>query len=174
MRQWAIAVVGGAMLGFAAPCAAQEGGAETRQMDEGQTSPAATLDQMEWLVGRWGGPGIGGAAAMESWLPITGDVMVGTFVQEDGAGGVMFTEHMYLRQDGDTLSLHIKHFGADMIGWEAQDEMESFPLVAIEHCAAYFAGLTVRCEGEDGLRIAVRTQGEEGAQELLFRFTRMD
>lgn len=86
----------------------------------------------------------------------------------------MFTEHMYLRQDGDTLSLHIKHFGADLIGGEAQDEMESFPLIAIEHCAAYFAGLTVRCEGEGGLRIAVRTQGEEGAQELLFRFTRMD
>jgi len=54
---------------------------ETRVGEAGFVSPPATLDQVVWLVGQWNGDGIGGAPAMESWLPPTGRTMVGTFVQ---------------------------------------------------------------------------------------------
>ncbi|WP_164931250.1 DUF6265 family protein [Erythrobacter sp. HKB08] len=150
------------------------GAQETRVGEEGFESPPATLAQMDWLVGQWAGKGIGDAPAMESWLPPTGGTMVGTFVQESGEGGIQFTEHLYLMEEEGTLVLRLKHFNADLTGWEEKADMLTFRLVAIEDCAAYFHALTLRCDkgddGEDGLVAAVRMQS--GA-ELLFRFERM-
>ncbi len=150
---------------------------ETRLAPEDHVPPPASLEQMDWLVGQWTGTGIGGAPAHESWLPPVGTTMVGTFVQEDGESGIRFTEHLYLMEEEGTLVLRLKHFDADLTGWEEKDEMLTFRLVAIEECAAYFHALTLRCaEGEDGeagLLAAVRmkSSGEE-VQELVFRFTR--
>ncbi|MEQ8773172.1 MAG: hypothetical protein RIC51_10105, partial [Erythrobacter sp.] len=42
---------------------------ETRLALEGEPPPAATLAQVDWLVGQWKGTGIGGAPAQENWLP---------------------------------------------------------------------------------------------------------
>ena len=155
-------------LGLTMPVAAQDDSAEaqteTRIGEEGFVSPPATLDQMDWLIGQWAGEGIGGAPAMESWLPPTGGTMVGTFVQEredeDGPTKIMFTEHMYLSEADGTLVLKLKHFNADLTGWEEKDDMLTFRLVAIEECAAYFNALTLRCADKDrpgeGLVAAVR------------------
>lgn len=111
---------------------------------------------------------------MESWLPPTGTVMVGTFVQQTGDGGIMFTEHLYLMEEEGTLVLRLKHFNADLTGWEEKDDMLNFRLVAMEACAAYFNALTLRCRDADkpgeGLVAAVRMQS--GA-ELLFNFRAM-
>ncbi|MFL0355252.1 DUF6265 family protein [Erythrobacter sp. GH1-10] len=144
---------------------------ETRIGEEGFESPSATIAQMQWLVGQWSGDGIGGAPAMESWLPPTGNTMVGTFVQRTADGAIQFTEHLYLMEEEGTLVLRLKHFNADLTGWEEKDKMLTFRLVAIEPCAAYFNALTLRCADPDkpgeGLVAAVRmTSGGE----LLFRF----
>ena len=140
--------------------------------EEGFESPPASLAQMNWLVGQWVGTGIGGAPAMESWLPPTGPVMVGTFAQETAEGEVMFTEHLYLMEEEGTLVLRLKHFNADLTGWEEKDDMLTFRLVAVEECAAYFHALTLRCADAErpgeGLVAAVRMQG---GNELIFRFT---
>ena len=142
--------------------AAQEGQRETRIGEEGFKSPPATLDQMDWLVGQWEGKGIRGAPAMESWLKPMGGMMVGTFVQEDADGAIMFTEHMYLVEEAGTLALQLKHFNADLTGWEEKDDMVTFRLVAIEPCAAFFNALTLRCADKEkpgeGLVAAVRMQ----------------
>ena len=162
-----------AALTFAVPLAAQDSSIETRLGDEGFESPEATLDQMDWLVGQWIGSGIGGAPAMESWLPPSGDTMVGTFVQETGQGGIRFTEHLYLMEEEGTLVLRLKHFNADLTGWEEKDGMLTFRLVAVEDCAAYFHALTLRCDGEDGLLAAVRMKSAgEKITELVFQFKR--
>ena len=97
--------------------------------------------------------------------------MVGTFVQEDGEHGILFTEHLYLMEDEGSLVLKLKHFNADLTGWEEKDDMLTFRLVAIEPCAAYFHALTLRCDGDDGLLAAVRMKSDD---ELLFRFDRLD
>ena len=147
---------------------------ETRMGEEGFTSPPATLTEMDWLVGRWRGVGIGGAPAMESWLPPTGSTMVGTFVQETDEGDIRFTEHMYLMEEEGTLVLRLKHFNADLTGWEEKDGMLTFRLVGTEPCAAYFHALTLRCADPDkpgeGLVAAVRMRS---GGELLFAFDRM-
>lgn len=171
----AFAVLIGAMvLGpLTTPLSAQE----TRIGEAGFESPPADLSQMDWLVGQWSGEGIGGAPAMESWLPPMGGIMVGTFVQqtagEDGAPVIMFTEHMYVMEEAGTVVLRLKHFNADLTGWEEKDDMLTFRLVAMEPCAAYFQALTLRCADADkpgeGLVAAVRMQS---GGELLFQFTR--
>ena len=154
---------------------AQDNPRETRLGEEGYESPPATLEQMDWLVGQWTGEGIGGAPAMESWLPPTGPTMVGTFVQETAEGEIMFTEHMYLMEEEGTLVLRLKHFNADLTGWEEKDDMLTFRLVAFEPCAAYFHALTLRCADADkpgeGLVAAVRMRS---GGELLFDFERME
>ncbi|MEP3422638.1 MAG: DUF6265 family protein [Erythrobacter sp.] len=147
---------------------------ETRIGEEGFESPPATLNEMEWLVGQWSGVGIGGASAMESWLPPMGGTMVGTFVQETADGEIMFTEHLYAMEEAGTVVLRLKHFNADLTGWEEKDDMLTFRLVAMEPCAAYFNALTLRCADSEkpgeGLIAAVRMQS---GGELQFEFNRM-
>lgn len=156
-------------LALAAPLAAQE----TRVAPAGHMPPPATIEQAGWLVGDWVGTGIDGAEAAESWLPPSGDTMVGLFVQEKPDGALMFTEHMYLAEEEGSLVLKLKHFNPDLTGWEEKDGMVRFRLLSIEPCAAFFSSLTYRCEGEDGLLVAVRMKSEGDAiEELVFRFQR--
>lgn len=151
------------------PLAAQE----TRVAVEGHLPPPATIDQAAWLIGDWVGTGIGGAEAAESWLPPSDGTMVGVFVQETSDGAIFFTEHMYMAEEAGSIVLKLKHFDPDLTGWEEKGDMVRFPLLSIEHCAAYFSGLTYRCEGENGLLVALETRGEGDAlEELVFRFKR--
>lgn len=51
--------------------------------------------------------------------------------------------------------------------------MVRFRLLSIAPCAAYFSGLTYRCDGEDGLLVAVRMKSDgDKVSELVFRFKR--
>lgn len=158
--------------------AASASAQETRLGEDGFASPPAALAQMDWLVGQWSGEGIGGARAMESWLPPAGDTMVGTFIQTTDDGTIRFTEHLYLMEEGGTLVLRLKHFNADLTGWEEKDGMVTFRLLATEPCAAYFHGLTLRCADPtrpgEGLIAAVRMKSAgEQVRELVFRFDAM-
>jgi hypothetical protein len=151
---------------------------ETRLGNQGAEAPRARLDQVEWLVGRWRGEGIGGAPALENWDPPQGRTMLGTFVQLDEEGEIRFTELMYLREVEGSLELALKHFNPDLTSWEEKEEVERFALVAIEPCAAFFEGLTVRCADPDmpgeGLVVAVRAgvADDGAARELVFRYAR--
>ena len=162
----------GAFVALLASVAGPLGAQETRIGEKGFESPPASLDQIDWLIGQWSGQGIEGAPALESWLPPMGGTMVGTFVQENKDGAIMFSEHMYIVSDGGTLALKLKHFNADLTGWEEKDKMLTFRLVAIEPCAAYFNALTLRCADPEkpgeGIVAAVRMQS---GGELLFEFT---
>lgn len=157
------------LLTAAAPLAAQE----TRVAPEGHVPPPATVDQAAWLLGDWVGTGIDGAEAAESWLPASGGTMVGVFLQEKPDGSIMFTEIMYMAEEEGSLVLKLKHFNPDLTGWEDKDGMVRFRLLSIGPCAAYFSSLTYRCDGDDGLLVAVRMKsaGPE-VEELVFRFKR--
>ena len=116
---------------------------------------------------------------MESWLPAAGGTMVGTFVQQANEETISFTEHLYLTQENGTLVLRLKHFTADLVGWEEKDDMLTFRLVAIEPCAAYFHALTLRCADPtkpgEGLVAAVRMKSDKpDPQELIFRFDKLE
>jgi hypothetical protein len=164
------------LLPFAAACllaAPPLQAQETQVAPEGHVPPPASVAQMDWLVGRWEGTGIDGHRAVESWLAPFDETMVGTFVQADASGGIMFSEHMYLMPDEGSLALKLKHFNPDLTGWEDAAGMQRFRLLSVEPCRALFSGLTIRCDGEGGLLIAVRMRAGDGStSELVFRFTR--
>jgi Domain of unknown function (DUF6265) len=146
----------------------------TRVAEAGAPRPSASIAELAWLVGRWEGPGIDGAPSQESWSAPLGGIMAGTFVQGDGKGGVMFSEVMQFAPDGDSLIVRLKHFNADLTGWEEKDKSVSFRLIAREGNAWYFNGLTYRRDGRSRLLVAVRMRGKDGAvSELVFRFRRV-
>lgn len=158
-----------AALAMASPAAAQH----TRVAPEGHVPPPATLATATWLVGDWVGTGIEGAEVSESWLPPSSGAMVGVFVQEKPDGSLMFTEHMYMAEEAGSLVLKLKHFNPDLTGWEEKDGMVRFRFLSAEPCALYFSALTYRCEGEDGLLVAVRMKSAGAdVKELVFRFKR--
>lgn len=164
-----------ALVAMAAPAAAQE----TREAGEGHVPPPARIGDVAWLTGSWSGSGIEGAPSHETWLPPTGDTMVGLFVQEQAAGGLMFTEHMYISEVDGSLAVRLKHFNPDLTGWEEKDDMVTFRLVALEPCAAYFSALTYRCANgentDDGIVVAVRMQSDgDEIHELVFTFAPTD
>ncbi|MEO0590814.1 MAG: DUF6265 family protein [Pseudomonadota bacterium] len=162
---------------FLASSAAAQGGLETHAVAEDVESPKASADQLAWLVGSWQGRGVRGAPAMESWTAPVGGAMVGTFIQQNSDGSILFTELMYIRPVGESLEIAIKHFNPDLTGWEEKGEVERFRLVAIEQCAAYFQTLTIRCANknapDEGIVVAVRAGTDDAGKikELVFRYS---
>jgi len=156
---------------LAAPLAAQE----VRSAPQGHVPPPATTAGLGWLTGRWVGEGIGGAPAQEVYSAPAGGSVAGHFVQEDGEGGIAFFEILQIAESDGSLVYRLKHFGPDLTGWEEKEEVQSFPLVAIEDGALYFDGLTIRQNGTDGLLAAVLVREDNGSvEEYVFRYRRAD
>lgn len=157
------------------PAGAAESAMEhTRTVRPGEARPAASLDELGWLAGTWEGPGIDGAPAREHWGPAIGGAMPGYFVQTDGKGAMLFSEWMQIARDGESLAVRLKHFNADLTGWEEKDRVVSFPLVARARDAWFFDGLTYRRVGRDRMLVAVRMKhGDGSGSELVFRFRRV-
>jgi hypothetical protein len=135
-------------------------------------SPPATLRDAAWLAGAWAGTGLGGTTD-ESWSPPVGGAMMGMFrlVQKDK---VVFYEFLTLVEHDGSLQLKLKHFNADLTGWEEKADMVRFRLLKVDGDAVYFEGLTFRRVGADRLQIflALRNKGETVFREERFELTR--
>jgi len=147
--------------------------AETRTAPEGHVPPPATVAQLDWLAGIWAGEGIGGAKATEVYSPPGAGSVGGHFVQEDGKGGVEFFEIMQIAEVGGSLVYRLKHFTDELAGWEEKGAYVSFPLVAIEHDAVYFDGLTLRREGDALVSAVLVRQTDGSVKEYAFRYRRV-
>ena len=146
---------------------------ETRTAPDGHVPPPATVARLGWLTGHWVGAGIDGAPAQEVYSAPSGGALAGHLVPEDGKGGVAFYEILQIAEHGGSLVYRLKHFGADLAGWEEKAEVVAFPLVAIEGEALYFDGLTLRRDGQDGLISAVQVRRSDGSTaEYVFRYRR--
>lgn len=146
----------------------------TRSAEPGTARPAATVAELAWLAGEWRGPGIEGRPAQETWSAPFGGAIAGHFEQQDAKGGVWFYEIFQIVPDGASLKLRLKHFNADLTGWEEKDKTVDFPLIAREGDFWYFNGLTYRRDGPDKLFVAVRMKLRDGTvSELTFPFERV-
>lgn len=143
----------------------------TRARDAAATPPAASVEDVAWLTGRWVGEGLG-ATAEEAWLPPAGGAMAGVFrVVRDGR--VEFYEILTLAEESGSLVLTLKHFGADLVGWEEREDTVRFPLVHREDDTLWFDGLTIRRDAPDRMRIWVALSREgEAPREALFTYRR--
>ncbi len=132
---------------------------EVMTLEEGASSPAATIEDIAWLAGRWEETGLGGLAE-EVIAPAVGGQMMGMFRHAGSDGELVFYEFYLFAEVDDTLIMRLKHFSPELKGWEEKDDYEEFPLVAVEENAVYFDGLTYKLTGEGELRAAVNVEGQ--------------
>lgn len=134
--------------------------------------PAATLANLGWLQGTWEGEGIEGAPALEAYSPPAGGQMVGHFRQLHEDGSVMFYELITIVEEGGSLAYRLKHFNADLTGWEDKDKVVSFPLTGRTATRFDFSGLAYERTAKDRMTATV-VVNEGGKEEtLVFRFRR--
>jgi hypothetical protein len=139
--------------------------------------PAATLDAVAWLAGgTWRGDGLGGTTE-ESWSTPAAGAMMGMFRSlkpaGPGAHAVSFYEFLTFVEQNGSLVLKLKHFNADLTGWEEKDGFVTFRLARVTPEAIYFDGLTFRREGRDKMTIFLALRDRSGAvREEIFRYTR--
>ncbi|MCY1671421.1 DUF6265 family protein [Novosphingobium sp. SL115] len=137
-----------------------------------QAAPAVNLQTLSWLEGSWEGEGIEGAPALEAYAPAAGGQMVGHFRQLNKDGSVMFYEIITIVEDAGSLAYRLKHFNADLTGWEEKDKVAVFPLSAAGKDRWDFSGLVYERTGRDSMTATV-TINEGGKEEtLVFRFRR--
>jgi hypothetical protein len=174
LKPLAVAVVVAVAL-VTIPCAAQEPSAETPhtlRLAAGAFAPAAGIGDMRWLVGHWKGTGLGGVSE-EIWADPAGGVMMGMFrlVQK---GAPSFYEFMHLAEENGSLVLRLKHFNADLTGWEEKDRFVTFPLVKMGRNEAFFSGLTFRRASDDRLEIYLALGQDGKVREEKFELARQD
>lgn len=157
----------------AAPAAAQTRPTpNTLGFEPGQARPRATLADVAWLAGHWRGPGLGGVSE-EVWAPPLGGSMMGSYKLVQG-DSVVFYELLSLVEEDSSVVMRLKHFGADLKGWEEKAEVVSFPLVRLTPTEAFFDGMTIRRLDADHLQIQLAIHMRDGTvREEEFRYERV-
>ncbi len=141
----------------------------TFRLEEGESRPAATLEDAAFLAGRWTGTAFG-ERMEESWSEPTGGSMVGTFKLFDGDRPAMY-ELMLLTVEDGTLSLKVKHFNPDFTAWEDKPDYVNFRLVAKADGELHFGGLSFYRRSDDRLDgyIVMRNGDEVTEQHMTYR-----
>jgi Domain of unknown function (DUF6265) len=146
--------------------------AETRSLAPGAAPAVASIADFAWMAGAWQGQGLGGQV-LESYSPPAGGQMPGHFrMVKDGEVG--FYELVALAQVGNSVEYRVKHFNADMTGWEEKAQVVRFPLVAAEKDVWFFDRLTIRRAGADRAVHVVRISNKDGSErEVSFTYDRV-
>lgn len=135
--------------------------------------PPATLAELSWLTGAWEGEGIDGAPALEAYASAAGGQMVGHFRQLNKDGSVMFYELITIVEDGGSLAYRLKHFNADLTGWEEKGKVVAFPLTQAGKGRWDFSGLVYERTAADTMTATVIIHDDAGKEQaLVFRFRR--
>lgn len=145
--------------------------ANTLRLSPDQKSPAATIADMEWYAGRWTGSGLGGLNE-EVWSPPRDGTMMGMYrMIKDGKP--VFYELLLITEENGSLAIKLKHFHADLRGWEERDASVRFPLVAKRDGRIYFDGITFERIGADRVKVYLATEHKDGkVNEETFEYSR--
>lgn len=135
--------------------------------------PPAKIADLAWIVGAWEGQGVGGAPAVEVYSAAADGRMVGHFRQLNADGSVMFYELITIEEVGGLLSYNLKHFNADLTGWEEQQTVRRFPLTAATPERWEFSGISYERTGVDSMTVTVATKGGNSNETLRFHFKRV-
>jgi hypothetical protein len=145
--------------------------ANTLRLSPDQKSPAATIADMEWYAGRWTGAGLGGLNE-EVWSPPRDGTMMGMYrMIKDGKP--VFYELLLITEENGSLAIKLKHFHADLRGWEERDASVRFPLVAKRDGRIYFDGMTFERSGADKVKVYLAIEQKDGkVHEETFEYSR--
>ncbi|GAB2489513.1 hypothetical protein GCM10027164_18540 [Algoriphagus taiwanensis] len=143
--------------------------AQVRSLEPNQTPGKGTVEDFSWMVGYWSGPGLGGECE-EVWMPAVDGHMIGTFRFWE-KGKLIFSEFMNLVQEGESVSMKLKHFGADLSGWEEKEEWTTFELIEMGDQKVWLNGMTIERKG-DQLVFQVNISNGAEAQIETFTYTK--
>jgi hypothetical protein len=121
----------------------------TYQLDDPDSRPAATLDDVAWLVGNWSGEAFG-ASFEEHWNPPSAGSMIGFFKLLQG-DEVSFYELLLLVEEEGSLSLKVKHFNPDFTAWEEKEDYVTFRYIMSDDDAVHFSGISFYRVDEDNM-----------------------
>jgi hypothetical protein len=141
---------------------------EVLKLKDGMTQQKTDISKLSWMVGRWKGTAFGGDCD-ELWMPAADNSMQGICRIYD-KGKLQFTEYMNIIQESDsTLSVKLKHFSADLSGWEEKAEWTTFKLIKTEKQTAYFSGLTYqRTKNKLVIKLSMHDKEKEWTEEMVF------
>jgi len=148
------------------PCIGEDQFENTLVYDEATGSPKADLGDVAWIAGNWRGEALGGVVE-ENWSQPFGGSMMASFKLTVN-DKVKFYELETIVEQDDTLLLRLKHFSADLHGWETRDETVDFRLVKVTADKVYFDGMTFEKAGDDEMNVYVVIG--DGAEEKETRF----
>jgi hypothetical protein len=141
----------------------------------------ATLAQVGWIAGPWGGM-LGDRRIEQHWMAPSASSMVAMYrsIQNDRA---TLYELLAIEQDGESLMLRIKHFapGPGLVGREAKDESIDHALVRVDGRTAVFEGtatenparVTFTSPDPDTLTITVERMRDGKLVPTDFRYSRI-
>lgn len=157
---------------FAITVPGQDHFPNTLSFDEELGSPKATLEDIEWLSGRWTGEAFGGTTE-ELWSPPSGHSMMGAFkLVVDGKAN--FYEIVTITEEDETLLLRLKHFHSNLKGWEEKDVTRDFKLVKVTPTRVYFDGYTFEKNSANSMTAYVVVGARDGSQtEEMFPYKRV-
>jgi hypothetical protein len=140
--------------------------------DENPEAIARTsLESLSWMAGSWRAEAFGGTVE-ELWAPPAGGQMVGLF-RLFTSEKVNFYEIIALLPVEGRLTMRLKHFHADLRGWEEKDETVDFPLLDQEGEFWYFRGLTIHQESSEKMNVYLRMRRQGQVEIVPFRFKRI-
>lgn len=116
-------------------------------LDDPDSRPPATLDEVSWFAGSWAGEALGGTFE-EVWNPPSEGSMVGMFKLKDDEG-VSFYELMLFVEEEGSLSFKVRHFNPDFTAWEDREEVPVLRFVKADEGAVHFDGISFYRIGED-------------------------
>ncbi len=137
-------------------------------------APAAAItaspdNPFHWLVGSWSGEGLGGKVE-ETWMPMRGGTMLGAFrLSVDDRPAIY--ELVTISKRGDDFEMRLKHFNADLSGWEEKDECLVWEVEAMAENHVRFGPAAYNLEPDGSLRVFVdiEREGKSETEELLFK-----
>lgn len=144
----------------------------TLKLETGKTGEKATIQDMKWLSGTWEGTGLGGTVE-EIYSEAKDGVMNGMFRFFD-KGKTVFYEWITVAEKDGTLIIRLKHFSADLSGWEEKDKTIDFKFVKREKNRYYFEGQTLEVIGKNNFNIYLAIKQKDGSvREEIFRYKRI-
>ena len=158
-------------------------GADAAAQSAGAAAPPAkaTVDQLAWVAGAWRGT-LGDRTIEQHWsAPLAGSIIAMYRSIRDNRATLY--ELLAMEQDGEGVSLRIKHFapGAGLVSQEAKDESANHALVKLGDREAVFEGgaaaspvrITFRSPDAATLNITVERQREGKPVATEFRYQRI-
>jgi hypothetical protein len=145
----------------------------TFKLDDADSRVPATLEDVAWMVGSWGGEAFGGTFE-EVWNPPSLGTMVGMF-KVLGDEQVVFYELLLLAEEEGSLVIKVKHFHPDFTAWEEKDDYVTFRLVSVGPDAAHFSGLSFYRISDDEIHAYIALHNDEKVWEekLVYRRTEL-